>query len=77
MGNLNFQDSDLEKFILAMKKFSSLFWLKATFICSWKNAQVNNFSRLGIAKGGFYSEDTGEFLHCQINIPYHYPEQKI
>jgi hypothetical protein len=25
-------------------------------------------------KGGLKSEDTGDFLHCQDNIPNHYPE---
>ena len=28
-------------------------------------------------KGGFKSEDTEEFFRCKINIPNHYPEQKI
>ena len=28
-------------------------------------------------KGGFKSEDTEEFFHFQIDIPNHYPEQKI
>ena len=28
-------------------------------------------------KGGLKSEDMGEFLLLQINIPNHYPEQKI
>ena len=27
-------------------------------------------------KGGFKSEDTGEFFLSKINIPNHYPEQK-
>ena len=30
-----------------------------------------------LSKGGFKSEDTGEFLLLQKNIPSHYPEQKI
>ena len=30
-----------------------------------------------LVKGGFKSEDTGEFLLLQKNIPNHYPEQKI
>ena len=29
------------------------------------------------AKGGFKSEDTEEFFFAKINIPNHYPEQKI
>jgi hypothetical protein len=34
---------------------------------------------LNLAKGGFKSEETRGFLHLQnkIDIPNHYPEQKI
>ena len=30
-----------------------------------------------IGKGGFKSEETGEFFVARMNIPNHYPEKKI
>ena len=36
--------------------------------------QIEN---IDFTKGGFYSEDTGEFLHCQNEYSISYPEQKI
>ena len=38
--------------------------------------QPNLLNTSPAVKGGFKSEDTGEFLHCQMNIANHYPEQK-
>ena len=47
-------------------------------LCPWKYEIKLLKNRIEeIFKGGFKSEDTEDFFVAKINIPNHYPEQKI
>ena len=63
------------------------------FLCASQNAELYHgpleqakeadltqgflWINLALSKGGFKSEDTGKIYVSNINIPNHYPEQKI
>ena len=61
------------------------YYIDANIFCQLckKNLEYQQESRvwiiipMAITKGGFKSEVTGDFLQSNINIPNHYPEQKI
>ena len=38
---------------------------------------LKSLAKIGLPKGGFKSEEVKNFLIANINIPNHYPEQKI